>query len=86
MVYTSGTSGHPKGALVSHGKHLAAAFNLVEHYPTLSERDHRTVAYLPLCHILGRDIAVTLPLLSPKTVFIKSATIWTSGPPGRLVM
>ena len=38
--------------------------NLVEHYPTLAEREHRTVAYLPLCHILGRDIAVTLPLLS----------------------
>jgi long-chain acyl-CoA synthetase len=64
VVYTSGTSGHPKGALVSHGKHLAATFNLVEHYPTLAERPHRTVAYLPLCHILGRDIAVTLPLLS----------------------
>ena len=64
IVYTSGTSGHPKGALVSHGKHLAAAQNLVDHYPLLAERSHRTVAYLPLCHILGRDIAVTLPLLS----------------------
>jgi long-chain acyl-CoA synthetase len=64
IVYTSGTSGMPKGALVSHGKHLAATRNLVDHYPMLAERVHRTVAYLPLCHILGRDIAVTLPLLS----------------------
>lgn len=64
IVYTSGTSGHPKGALVSHGRHLAATFNLVEHYPTLAERRHRTIAYLPICHILGRDIAVTLPLVS----------------------
>jgi long-chain acyl-CoA synthetase len=64
IVYTSGTSGHPKGALVSHGKHLAAVQNLVEHYPQLAAQEHRTVAYLPLCHILGRDIAVTLPLLS----------------------
>ena len=64
IVYTSGTSGQPKGALVSHGKHLAATQNLVEHYPALAERAHRTVAYLPLCHILGRDIAITLPLLS----------------------
>ena len=64
IVYTSGTSGHPKGALISHGRHLAAAQNLVEHYPLLAKREHRTVAYLPLCHILGRDIAVTLPLLS----------------------
>jgi long-chain acyl-CoA synthetase len=64
IVYTSGTSGHPKGALVPHGKHLAAAANMVLHYPTLAERTHRTVAYLPLCHIFGRDIAVSLPLLS----------------------
>jgi len=64
IVYTSGTSGPPKGALVAHGKHLAATANIVEHYPTLAERDHRVVAFLPLCHILGRDIAVTLPLLS----------------------
>jgi long-chain acyl-CoA synthetase len=64
IVYTSGTSGLPKGALVSHGRHLAAASNLLDHFPTLAQRSHRTVAYLPLCHILGRDIAVTLPLLS----------------------
>ena len=64
IVYTSGTTGHPKGALVSHGKHLAAAANLIEHYPTLATRPHRTVAYLPLCHILGRDIAITLPMIS----------------------
>jgi long-chain acyl-CoA synthetase len=64
IVYTSGTSGHPKGALIAHGTHLAAAANMVLHYSTLAERGHRTVAYLPLCHIFGRDIAVTLPLLS----------------------
>lgn len=64
IVYTSGTTGHPKGALVAHGKHLAATYNLVEHYPTFAAKPHRTVAYLPLCHILGRDIAVTLPLMS----------------------
>ena len=64
IVYTSGTTGNPKGALVTHGKHLAAAHNLVVHYPTLVEREHRTVVYLPLCHVLGRDVAVTLPLIS----------------------
>jgi len=64
IVYTSGTSGHPKGALVTHGKHLAATANIVVHYPTLAREEHRTVAYLPLCHVLGRDVAVTLPLIS----------------------
>lgn len=93
IVYTSGTSGHPKGALVSHGKHLAATANLVEHYPILLERAHRTIAYLPLCHILGRDIAVTLPLLSqlvphfgedvedlPRTLFEVAPTVLFSVP------
>ncbi len=64
IVYTSGTTGHPKGALVTHGKHLAATANIVDHYPTLADKEHRTVVYLPLCHVLGRDVAVTLPLIS----------------------
>src|SRR5215469_16737392 len=64
IVYTSGTTGQPKGALVTHGKHLAAAANIVDHYPTVAQKEHRTVGYLPLCHVLGRDVAVTLPLIS----------------------
>jgi len=63
IVYTSGTTGPAKGALVRHGVHVAAAANLLEHYPTLAVRGHRTVVYLPPCHILGRDVAVTLPIL-----------------------
>ena len=64
IVYTSGTTGNPKGAVIAHGKHLAAAWTVVDHYPTLAERDHRTVVFLPLCHIFGRDLAITVPLLS----------------------
>ncbi|MEK7863753.1 MAG: AMP-binding protein, partial [Chloroflexota bacterium] len=63
IVYTSGTTGPPKGALVSHGRHLAAAHTFVELYPLLMEEGRRTVAYLPLCHIVGRDLAITLPLI-----------------------
>jgi long-chain acyl-CoA synthetase len=64
IVYTSGTTGHPKGALITHGKHLAATDTVVTHYPTLREKPHRTVVYLPMCHVLGRDVAITLPLMS----------------------
>ena len=64
IVYTSGTTGNPKGALISHGKHLAGTYTIVDHYPTLRDKDHRTVVFLPLCHIFGRDVAITLPLIS----------------------
>ena len=63
IIYTSGTTGHPKGALCSHGRHLAGTYNIVEHYPVLREQQ-RTVVYLPLSHGLGRDIAISLPLIS----------------------
>ena len=64
IVYTSGTTGHPKGALVTHGKHLAATDTVIAQYPTLREKPHRTVVFLPMCHVLGRDVAITLPLMS----------------------
>src|SRR5262249_45580055 len=64
IVYTSGTTGQSKGALITHGKHLAATATVADHYPILYEREQRTVAYLPLCHVLGRDVAMTLPLIS----------------------
>ena len=63
IIYTSGTTGHPKGALCSHGRHLAGTYNIVEHYQLLAQ-PQRTVVYLPLCHVFGRDVAITLPLIS----------------------
>jgi long-chain acyl-CoA synthetase len=93
IVYTSGTTGPPKGALVAHGKHLAATRSVVAQYPTLVEKPHRTVAYLPLCHVLGRDIAVTLPLMTqmvphigetaedlPETLFETAPTVFFTVP------
>lgn len=64
IVYTSGTTGAPKGAVMAHGKHLAATYNIIVHYPMLAEREQRTVAFLPLCHVLGRDVTMTMPLFS----------------------
>jgi long-chain acyl-CoA synthetase len=64
IVYTSGTEGSPKGVLISQGKHIAGAYTLIDRYPILANFPHRTVAFLPLCHVLGKDIAITLPLLT----------------------
>src|SRR5881397_1901644 len=64
IIYTSGTTGHPKGAVYRHGPHLAACANIVAHYPILARREHRAVAMLPLCHAMGRNLAITMPLMS----------------------
>ena len=64
IIYTSGTTGHPKGAVYRHGPHLAACANIIEHYPLLQAREHRAVAMLPLCHAMGRNLAITMPLIA----------------------
>ena len=63
IVYTSGTTGNPKGAVIGHGKHLAATHTFVTHYPSLAREHHRSVAFLPLGHVMGRISTITLPLL-----------------------
>ncbi|MGH7318308.1 MAG: AMP-binding protein, partial [Candidatus Rokuibacteriota bacterium] len=60
IVYTSGTTGDPKGAVLLHGRHVAAAANMVAHYPALAEGEHRVVAFLPLSHVMGRNVTITL--------------------------
>src|SRR5258705_10395932 len=64
LVYTAGTTCHPKGAVYRHGPLLAACANIIEHYPILEHREHRAVAMLPLCHAMGRNLAITMPLIA----------------------
>lgn len=64
IAYTAGSTGPPKGIRVSHGRHLAAAYTFIDRYPILREIPQRTVAYLPISHMLGRVAAITLPLIT----------------------
>ncbi|MBI5440373.1 MAG: AMP-binding protein [Deltaproteobacteria bacterium] len=88
MQFTAGSTGPCRSALLSHGGQLAAGRELVRHYPVLRRPGHRTVAYLPPAHVLGRESAILLPLVSgivphfgesvedlPRTLFETAPTV-----------
>jgi long-chain acyl-CoA synthetase len=56
IVYTSGTTGAPKGAMLSHANLLAAARNGSREFDV--SPDDEVLSYLPLCHIAERLISV----------------------------
>lgn len=66
IVYTSGTTGQPKGAMISHRNVLAMADGWLQLTPFRD--DDTVVSYLPLCHILERCMSVFLPLLVGSSV------------------
>ena len=56
IVYTSGTTGPPKGAMLSHDNLLAAADNGQLVFAVSAEDE--VLSYLPLCHIAERLISL----------------------------
>jgi len=57
ILYTGGTTGIPKGALLSHGNLQASAYN-VAHYERSTDAD-RALCFLPLNHVFGQ-VHITL--------------------------
>ena len=62
LMYTSGTTGQPKGALLSHASMLAAGRAVAESLALTSS--DRVLSSLPLYHINGQCIATVAPLVS----------------------
>ena len=52
FVYTSGTTGHPKGAMITH-KNILAIFDALDKVVPAYDTDE-TVPFLPLCHVFER--------------------------------
>jgi acyl-CoA synthetase (AMP-forming)/AMP-acid ligase II len=77
LMYTSGTTGTPKGALLSHAN-LVHAGRTVSEAHALSPTD-RVLSSLPLYHVNGQCIATVSPLCSGGSVVIPhrfSASQW----------
>ncbi len=62
LVYTSGTTGPPKGAMLSHRNVVFQMRNADAFIPLGS--DDEQLAFLPLCHIAERTFTSFLPLRS----------------------
>ena len=54
IVYTSGTTGTPKGVMITNGA-IAQALNIAREIAYLETPNTRFISYLPLCHIAERN-------------------------------
>lgn len=61
IVYTSGTTGMPKGAMLTHRNMLYSAMRVAEIY-RLDRHNYSVLCYLPLCHVAERGFSTVLQL------------------------
>jgi long-chain acyl-CoA synthetase len=66
VVFTSGTTGDPKGAMLTHGNLVANATALREVFPF--KRDERLLSILPLSHMFEQTCGLIAPLLAGASI------------------
>jgi long-chain acyl-CoA synthetase len=59
IVYTSGTTGRPKGCVLTHRNLLAETQSAVTAFPEILRPGNSLLLFLPLAHVLARALALT---------------------------
>jgi len=67
IVYTSGTTGMPKGAMLTHRNMLHSAGEVVRIHG-LTRETYSVLCYLPLCHVAERSFSTVMQLVTGCTV------------------
>jgi long-chain acyl-CoA synthetase len=62
LVYTSGTTGPPKGAMLTHRNLIYAAYTYAEAI-AVADKPFESVCYLPLCHVAERCYSEVMQLV-----------------------
>lgn len=79
LMYTSGTTGKPKGVMLSHHNVIAGGLNTVEAHAL--SREDRALCVLPLYHINAEIVTLVAPLISGGSVVMphrfSTRTFWT---------
>ncbi|MGM9950437.1 MAG: fatty acid--CoA ligase family protein [Lysinibacillus sp.] len=68
ILYTSGTTGHPKGAMLTHGNLYSNARD-VGNYLQMSGED-RIITTLPVFHVFALTVVVNAPLMRGATLLL----------------
>ena len=63
IVYTSGTTGMPKGAMLSHRNMIYTSVEVANIYG-LGDRSYSVLCYLPLCHVAERSFSTVEQLVT----------------------
>lgn len=56
IVYTSGTTAAPKGALITHGNFVGQVLNVAAAYTGVVREGGNTIIFLPMAHVLARGL------------------------------
>jgi len=62
IVYTSGTTGRPKGVMLSHRNIISDLIALIEAVPEVVEGAHQFLSFLPLSHMFERTVGYYIPV------------------------